>query len=1182
MNFKFSIALLLVAVSSAYAQGDRGSITGTVTDSSGAVVANAPIEARSTETSATYQAASTGTGNYTVAQIPAGTYEISVTLPGFKKFIRQGLTVQVAQTVRVDIVLEVGASTESVTVTADAALLKTESGELNHNINTNDLNNLPVLGIGAGSAGIRNPYSSLQLIPGTDWHPDSSVRINGFPSNTQAMRVEGQDSTSGISSSVQSSTQPSVEAIQEFAVQTSNFAAEFGQAGGGLFNVTMRSGTNQFHGSGYDYFVNEALNAGVPFTNNGQGGLLRPRVRRNDYGFSLGGPVELPKIYNGRDKTFFFFNFEQYRETVITNTIPTTVPTALMRSGDFSQALTKKNLGTDALGRPILENTLYDPTTNRIVNGLAERDPFAGNVIPLSQQDAVALKMQALIPLPNQPGLINNYLTTYKNPKVSTIPSIKIDQMLSSSSKLSGYWSETTVTVPNNNAFTYPITTAVGTDNALQTMRLNFDQTLSPTLLLHVGAGMIYGHNNGIAQAFDPTTLGFKGANTNLFPSIQSISAAQGGSANLGIGTQTNLIYTKPSFTVSMTWVKNNHTYKAGGEVITQGYQTSSRSYSSPWMVFNAKETGLPSLNGITLSGSVGFPYASFLMGRVDSGYLSVPSTTRLGNHAISGFVQDTWKVTRRLTLDYGLRYDFQTYLREHDGEMSNVSLSTPNPSAGGLPGAIIFEGYGPGRCQCSFAKNYPWAFGPRLGVAWQVHPKWAVRAGIGVAYTRNESNNGKNNNAGSVNPYAAASYGDPAFQMQDGIPYKVSFPNFNPGQLPLPGALSNPTNTLDQNAGRPARTVQWSLGIQREFGSNLLVEAAYVGNRGVWWQANTLIAPNALTSQILAAHGLSFNNPTDLKLLATPLNQLPAGSPFAVPPYPGFPLGSTVAQALRPYPEYTTLVNSWNPDGNTWYDSLQTKVTKRLSHGLDVNASFTWSKQLDIGAEQDFGYFTFVTAAINDVTNRQNNKYLSAFDQPYLFVLSSHYTTPKLNINRVLATVARDWELGGVLRYGSGFPIQVPTATSGLATYTFQNTYVNRVPGAPLFTQDLNCHCFDPNSNFVLNKNAWANPVAGQFGTAAAYYNDYRYQRRPQENVSIARNFRIRERMTFQLRAEFTNIFNRTYPNNPTFGNAFATQTINAAGQTTGGFGSILANTTTGTVFMPPRQGQLVARFQF
>jgi hypothetical protein len=274
--------------------------------------------------------------------------------------------------------------------------------------------------------------------------------------------------------------------------------------------------------------------------------------------------------------------------------------------------------------------------------------------------------------------------------------------------------------------------------------------------------------------------------------------------------------------------------------------------------------------------------------------------------------------------------------------------------------------------------------------------------------------------------------------------------------------------------------------------------------------------------------------------------------------------------------------VNSWNPDGNTWYDSLQTKVTKRLSHGLDVNASFTWSKQLDIGAEQDFGYFTFVTAAINDVTNRQNNKYLSAFDQPYLFVLSSHYTTPKLNINRVLATVARDWELGGVLRYGSGFPIQVPTATSGLATYTFQNTYVNRVPGAPLFTQDLNCHCFDPNSNFVLNKNAWANPVAGQFGTAAAYYNDYRYQRRPQENVSIARNFRIRERMTFQLRAEFTNIFNRTYPNNPTFGNAFATQTINAAGQTTGGFGSILANTTTGTVFMPPRQGQLVARFQF
>jgi hypothetical protein len=337
---------------------------------------------------------------------------------------------------------------------------------------------------------------------------------------------------------------------------------------------------------------------------------------------------------------------------------------------------------------------------------------------------------------------------------------------VSASSKVSGYWSQTILTVPNNNSFTYPITTAVGTENALQTMRLNFDQTLAPTLLLHVGAGLIYGHNNGIAPAFDPTTLGFKGANTNLFPSIQSISAPQGGSANLGIATQTNLIYTKPSFTVSMTWVRNNHTYKAGAELLTQGYQTSSRSYSSPWMVFNARETGLPSLNGVTLPASVGFPYASFLMGRVDSGYLSVPSTTRLGNYAISGFVQDTWKITRRLTLDYGLRYDFQTYLREHNGYMSNVSLHTPNPSAGGLPGAIIFEGYGPGRCQCAFAKNYPWAFGPRLGVAWQARPKWVVRAGIGVAYTRNESNNGKNNNAGSVNPYAASSYGDPAFLM--------------------------------------------------------------------------------------------------------------------------------------------------------------------------------------------------------------------------------------------------------------------------------------------------------------------------------------------------------------------------------------------------------------------------------
>ena len=283
-----SLKIALCSLGFAFAalsQSDRGTITGTVGDPAGAVVPNAAVEIRNVETGAVYQAGASATGNYTLAQLPAGQYELSVAVPGFKKYVRKNITVEVAQTYRVDVVLEVGSNTESVTVSAAAPLLKTESGELSHTVTSSTMNNLPVMGIGtaAGSSGLRNPYAVVQLLPGATYNPDIDIRINGMPANTQAMRIDGQDATNGWYS-VQSQTQGSVDAIQEFAVQTSNYAAELGQAGGGLFNLTMRSGTNQFHGGAYEYFVNEALNAGTPFTNDGNGHLLRPRQRRNDWG----------------------------------------------------------------------------------------------------------------------------------------------------------------------------------------------------------------------------------------------------------------------------------------------------------------------------------------------------------------------------------------------------------------------------------------------------------------------------------------------------------------------------------------------------------------------------------------------------------------------------------------------------------------------------------------------------------------------------------------------------------------------------------------------------------------------------------------------------------------------------------------------------------------------------------
>jgi len=1181
-----NIVCLIACAVSAMAQSDRGTITGTVADPAGAVVAAAAVQIRNVETGAIYQAGTSATGNYTLAQLPAGQYELSIEVPGFKKFVRQNITVEVAQTYRVDAVLEVGANTESVTVTEAAPLLNTESGELSHTVTTNTLNSLPVMSIGAaaGASGIRNPYAVVQLLPGTTYSPDVDIRINGTPANTQAMRIEGQDATNGWYSA-QSQTQGSVDAIQEFAVQTSNYSAELGQAGGGLFNVTMRSGTNQFHGDAYEYFVNEALNAGAPFTNDGNGHLLRQRQRRNDYGFNFGGPVLIPKIYNGHDKAFFFFNFEHFAETIITNNVSGTVPTLAYRGGDFSKALTGRSLGADGLGRPIMENTIYDPTSDFVVNGLTYRNPFPGNIVPASQFDSVNLKIQNFIPLPTSSGLINNYLPTYANPKYTLIPSVKGDYQISAKSKISGFWSLNRQDNPNDGAMPPPIRSSQPRLVNSNTYRLNFDETLTPTLLLHFGAGLVDTRINDHSDRFNSITqLGLTGTNSTLFPVIGGTSGSQGGMAyGMGPGNQIHLTYRKPTANTSLTWVRNNHTYKFGGEMMVDGYQMFNETYSMGWFTYSPTETGMPALNGVSLPSTVGFAYASFLMGRVDNGFSGVPAVTHMGAHSISGFAQDSWKATRKLTLDYGLRYDFSTYLQDGNGYYGIFSPSTPNPNAGGRPGAIIYEGYGGGRCNCKFSTNYPFAFGPRLGLAYQLTSKTVLRVGAGVSYFKTDDNN-LGYSAGSEYIYQTASYGYPAFQVQNGMPYKITFPNFDPGQYLFPGVLGSAPQEQDRHAGRPARQLQWSVGVQRELARNLLVEATYVGNRGAWWNAAGLICPNCIQPDLVfSKYGLSLNNAADRTLLASPVSSAVAASRGFGLPYPGFPSSATVAQSLRPFPQYGAITNwHWVPDGDTWYESLQLKATKRFSHGLEFGSNFTWAKQLTSGVEDDFGRGGGVI--INDAFNRPNQKALSTFDQPFQFVFSGSYTTPKwtsgdsLLGNKAISWIARDWQIGTLLRYTSGLPIASPTSTNSMATYVFQTTNFNRVPGVPLFTQDLNCHCFDPNTTFVLNPAAWSNPAPGQWGTAAAYYSDFRYQRRPVENMSIGRNFRIKERANLQVRAEFTNIFNRTEMSNPTAANPAATQTRNAAGQTTAGYGYI----NTGALFAAPRQGQLVARFQF
>ncbi|MBM3797052.1 MAG: hypothetical protein FJW31_24075 [Acidobacteria bacterium] len=496
MRLFFLPAAAALAVA-AFAQSDRGSITGTITDPAGAVVPGASVTAIDLETGTRYEANTTPTGNYTVSQVPAGTYEISVEVQGFRKFVQRGVRIFATQTARIDVSLQVGGTTEVVTVNADAPLLKTESAEQSTTVSREKLNELP-LNFGArgntSAASIRNPYSFVTLVPGGNISSYSSIKLNGAPLNTYQVRVEGQEANNQRLMIRQDQVQPSVESLEEMSVQSNNFAAEFGQVTGGMFNLTVKSGTKQLRGSIFEYFVNEAFNAGIPFTNNRRGGLVRPINRRHNFGGSLGGPIYIPKLYNGRNRSFFFFALERFPQKQVVGGTLATMPTDAMRGGDFSEALTGRALTStlDPLGRSILENVAYDPQTTRTVNGQVVRDPFVRNATPASRLDPVALKSQALIPKATRSGRINNWDQAYDAETVKSIATLKFDHDLSRLGKASFYWSR--YFGPHFNGadgLPVPLSQVRRIHTNTHTFRLNYDVPVRPTVLVHAGVGFL-------------------------------------------------------------------------------------------------------------------------------------------------------------------------------------------------------------------------------------------------------------------------------------------------------------------------------------------------------------------------------------------------------------------------------------------------------------------------------------------------------------------------------------------------------------------------------------------------------------------------------------------------------------------------------------------------------------------
>ena len=1005
-------------------------------------------------------------------------------------------------------------------------------------------------------------------------------------------------------------------------MQTSNFAAEFGSVSGALFNVSLKSGTNKIHGTVYDYAVNEVLNAAdKALKADPNVSLKKPRVRRHDYGFNFGGPSYIPKLYNGKNKSFFFFNWEQYRDVQLTNavTVPT-VPTQGYRNGDFSGlfgALNRANLKLatgadyiDPLGSTLALGTVFDPNSTRQVactvvgpscpsvgTLVAYRSPYPGNVVPQSQFDRVAAAIQSkYIPLPNVTGaFINNYVNPFTTSRITSSPAFKIDHTMNKA-RFAFTYSNNKTTSPIQalgslaRGLPEPITINAGTFESAPTFRLNTDYTVNPTTMFHLGLGY----------------------------SIFSF-ASYGQTPNAGTGTPER----RPSISLSLTHVWGNHTYKTGADwrqdmLVTQSFTNTTGTYGG----FNANGlTWQPALQGVAgFSGvtQVGFGYANFLLGSVRTLTLAVPVNYRRSKRQTGMYVQDTWRARRNLTVDYGVRYDYGTYPREDYGRLGNLGLNIPNPSASGRPGAVGYEA----TCNCRFASNYKFGLAPRLGIAYTLNSKTVVRGGFAIAYgATNATLTGQAINT-AVLPDLAD--GDNGFYLRDGIPSNIrpAWPIYEPNQGHAVGTVLGAAPTLiDPNAGRPERVYQWNFSMQREITRNLVVEASYAANRAVWLSSgNTATGSlqdfNAVSEQTLNKFGFKVGDTNDATLLNSlwssvlnnPTQLATLAARGVTRPYGNFPTNQTVLQGLKPFPQYGSVIIPTAPVGKSWYDSFQLTVNKRFSKGLQLNANYTASKNLQ-------------HVSSPDVFNRGIGKDIVTANPPQVFRVSFQYEVPKPRSsmpilgNRAVALAVGGWALSSTMFYQSAPFLGRPLAGAQNGI----NRWLGRGPGGAMLRQnadgsymspwavnwkdnsgtvhaeplDINCKCFDPEKTIALNPAAWQAVPDAVFSPQTQQLYNFRQARRPQESLNAARNFRFghENRFALQVRVEFQNILNRSFLPAPQIANlnftGLPTNATDGSGRYTAGFGTFGNLRTTNAYSVPntnaiTRSGQFIARFSF
>jgi len=1096
MNMPRLLLPLLLAVSGLFAQGNLGGLTGTVADTSGSLIPDAAVKLLNLQTNASFAAVTNDAGVYVFRALPPGAYRLEAEKTGFKKLVQEPVSILTATTSTLDLALAVGQVSESVTVEGGVIALQTTSPEISTVLERKAILDLPIQIGGAGAttaaSGRRQPENFIFLTPGVVGIPWSK-NINGSPDFTNEVLYDGISAQLAVTPGFLAQTSPPYESVEEFKVQNTLFPAEYGR-GLGVLNFTLRSGTNEFHGGLFEFFRNDKLDARPFFAR------TRPRVRYNEYGGSFGGPVWIPKVYNGRDKTFFNFNYTGLRNSPPLSGNLISLPPQAFLQGDFS-SLRETN------GALI---PVFDPATTQADGA---RTPFANNVIPASRISAVARNVNPLIPAPDFPGYFNNFLDRSFNRTKDYAWSIKADQLLTANQRVSfSYWR--TFTNPDSRNFlgeTTPLGIWFFGPVRGRAYRINYDHSVKPSLLHHFGYGYTFsdpirqlderkGNQTFKIPGVDPNTPGFPLLNiSNTYGTI-----ALGNSNQQPNDPSINRNY---SFVDTWTWIRGRHQWKFGGDVRFFQYDnfngTDDGGLSGTFNFNPLSTANIPSPD----SARQGNGWASYLLGQVFSAQRLIPAPLRrMRGEYYAWFVEDVWKVNRKLTLTLGLRHEIPTVIQEADSRQSFLNITAPNPGAGNRPGVLQF--LQPGEL---LTPNYVRGFSPRVGIAYSVTPKTVIRTGFGIFYSPTNATSVGRMNRAFVHGFSFSQNFPqqtggrvPALILDQGIPaFTGSLPNTNP-------TLQNNNNIdfMNPGAGKPGYVSSWTLNIQRELPWKFLLDIGYVGQRG------TALSAGLENLNQVDFSRLSLGNTLNLDITSPQAQQAGITAPYA-----GF--RGSVSQALRPFPQYTGIRNLYQPIGWSTYHSIQMRLQKSYSNGMTALISYTGSKALVSGA----GYTGFGDDAANavplDTANRALEKRLAGFDRPQNLILSWTWDLPWKKQNRLLG----GWAVNAIQRYISGTPLGV--AGGGPIPLFNGGNRPNRVSGQQILS-GISCGSFDPGRDVYLNIGAFSQPAQFTLGNAAANFGEARSCGLLNEDFSILKNTRIFEKHQIQFRAEFFNLFNR------------------------------------------------------